>query len=335
MSSKTSRKDSSDPPGTPEVGQPALNWLVQDLLELEFGLSSEDRVRWTVTGFSCGLRLATLESTRARKLLRECVKGEKDNLLTEIVLPQVARRPLTVTDELSKLRGVFTSVLMDPPKEIRSEVTGLDRKQQLAWWFRHSVTWGMQAGLNADSLFTGRMLAFLDKLPLNQRFICDRLVHILRAGERRRRPALIEFFDYTYPSRPLERATIIEAALKVLDESTRWGKPLDAGNWILCGFREGLLISTQNARRRRKVFSESTQEGMEAVWALFAKHVGPDPAGWNPKHLVGEALAWLRKVHPTVVKPNCRAVEFERIRHLFDFAFWMGLAAGASDGSTR
>ena len=74
---------------------------------------------------------------------------------------------------------------------------------------------------------------------------------------------------------------------------------------------------------------------MEDVRSLFAKHIGPDPTGWRPQRLVSETLAQLKKVHPEVVKPNCRAVEFERIRNLFDFTFWMGLAAGAGHGSAR
>jgi hypothetical protein len=340
MGSETARKHSSGPHSRkpacpPEFGHPALNWLGHDLVELEFGLGSECWVHWTSVGFSCGLRLASAESGHAKKLLRECAKGEGDSLLAEIVLLRVGRRPLTVTDELTKVRTVFTNLLTEPPKEIQGALARLERGQQLAWWFRHSIAWGMKAGLDADSLFTGRLLAFLDRLPLNQRFISDRLVHIFRAGERPRRPALIEFFDYSYPVTSMERKTIVELAGKVLVELSRWGKTLAPPEWILCGFREGLLLSTRNAPLRKRLFAESTREGMQAVWSLFAEHVGPDATRWRPKQLVAEALAWLRKVHPSLVQPNCRAVEFERIRHLFDFAFWMGLAAGASDGSAR
>jgi hypothetical protein len=211
----------------------------------------------------------------------------------------------------------------------------LDSGQQLAWWFRHSIAWGMKAGLNADSLFTGRMLVFLERLPLNQRFISDRLIHILRAGGRPRGPALIELFDYSYPATPVERITIVELAGKVLGELARWNKTFAPPEWILCGFREGLLLSTRNTSLRKRLFAESTRECMQHVWSLFETHVGPDPLGWQPQRLVGETLAWLQNAHPDLAKPNCRAVEFERIRHLFDFAFWMGLAAGASGGSTR
>jgi len=339
MSSETSRKHSSVPhprkqAGLPEFGHPALNWLGQDLLELEFRLDSKASVGWTSVGFSCGLRLATVESRHAKKMLGDCGSGQTESLLAEIVLPQVGQRPLTVTDELSKLSRVFGSFLKNPPREIRGELAGLDSAQQFAWWFRHSVVWGLQAGLNADSLFTGRMLAFLDRLPLNQRFISDRLTFILRAEGRLRRPALVEFFDYTYPNTPVERTTIVGFAEKVLEELTHWNKSLEVADWILCGFREGLLLSTRNVPLRKRIFAESTREGMQAVWQLFAKHVGPDAARWHPKRLVSEILAWLRHVHPGVAEPNCRAVEFERIRHLFDFAFWMGLAAGATDGST-
>jgi hypothetical protein len=133
----------------------------------------------------------------------------------------------------------------------------------------------------------------------------------------------------------MERKTIVELAGKVLVELSRWGKTLAPPEWIICGFREGLLLSTRNAPLRTKLFAESTCEGMQAVWSLFAEHVGPDAARWHPKQLVAETLAWLRKVHPGLVQPNYRAVEFERIRHLFDFTFWMGLAAGASDGSAH
>jgi len=104
-------------------------------------------------------------------------------MLDALVLHRLAQRPLTVTDELTKVRTVFVKLLTEPPAEVQGELTRRDRGQQLAWWFRHSIVWGMEAGLNADSLFTGRMLAFLDRLPLNQRFISDRLVHIFRAGD--------------------------------------------------------------------------------------------------------------------------------------------------------
>jgi hypothetical protein len=340
MSSETARKHSSvhhprKPAGPPEFGTPALNWLGHDLVELQFGLGSEAWARWSSVGFSCGLRLATVEAGHARKLLRECANGEKDSLLAELVLPQVGRRPLTVTDELTKVRTVFINLMTEPPQEIQGELARLDHGQQLAWWFRHSVAWGMKAGLDADSLFTGRMLAFLERLPLNQRFISDRLTHILRANGRPRRPALIELFDYSYPRTPVERKTIVELAGKVLGELVHWGKPLEIADWILCGFREGLLLSTRNAPLRKRLVAESTREGMQAVRSLFVEHVGPDPAGWQPQRLVSETMAWLRKVHPNLSKPNCRAVEFERIRQLFDFAFWMGLVAGASDGSAR
>jgi len=341
MSSETSRKRSSVPhpripAGRPEFGHAALNWLGHDLLELEFGLGSETWARWTSVGFSCGLRLASVESGHAKKLVRECsAEDDGANMLDALVLHRLAQRPLTVTDELTKVRTVFVKLLTEPPAEVQGELTRRDRGQQLAWWFRHSIVWGMEAGLNADSLFTGRMLAFLDRLPLNQRFISDRLVHIFRAGERPRRPALIEFFDYSYPDTPVERMTIVELAGKVLGELTHWGKPHGIADWILCGFREGLLLSTRNAPLRKRLFAESTREGMQAVRSLFLEHVGPDPAGWQPQRLVIETMAWLRKVHPNLSKPNCRAVEFERIRQLFDFAFWMGLVAGASDGSAR
>src|SRR6266702_1508289 len=341
MSSETSRKHSSvpasrKPAGPPDFGHPALNWLGQDLLELEFELASEARVRWTVAGFSCGLRLASAESGHAKKLLRECAAGGAvAKMLDELALHRLAQRPLTVTDELTKVRTVFIKLLTEPPKEAQGELARLDRGQQLAWWFRHSIAWGMHAGLNADSLFTGRMLAFLERLPLNQRFISDRLAHILRAGGRPRRPTLIELFDYSYPATPVERITIVELAGKVLGELTRWGKPLEIADWILCGFREGLLLSTRNAPLRKRLFAELRSEGMEDVRSLFAKHIWPDPTGWRPQRLVSDTLAWLQKVHPELVKPNCRSVEFERIRHLFDFTIWMGLAAGASDGPAR
>lgn len=339
MSSETSRKPSSGPhprkqASLPEFGHATLNWLGQDLLELEFGLGSEASVRWALVGFSCGLRLASLESGHAKKLLRECGSDHRESLLAEIVLPQVGRRPLTVTDELSKLGRVFVNLLTDPPSEIRSELTGLDSAQQFAWWFRHSVIWGLQAGLNADSLFTGRMLAFLERLPINQRFISDRLTFILRAERRLRRPALVEFFDYTYPRTPIERTTIVGCAEKILEELAHWNKSGDIADWILCGFREGLILSTRNVPLRKRIFAESTRGGMQAVWSLFAEYVGPEPSGWQPKRLVRETLAWLRKVHPNLEKPNCRAVEFERIREVFDFAFWMGLVAGTGDKST-
>jgi hypothetical protein len=129
--------------------------------------------------------------------------------------------------------------------------------------------------------------------------------------------------------------TIVELAAKVLGELTHWGKTLEIADWILCGFREGLLLSTRNAPLRKRLFAESTREGMKAVRSLFGEHVGPNPTGWRPQRLVSETLAWLRKAHPDFEKPNCRAVEFERIRHLFDFTLWMGLAAGASEGPTR
>ena len=338
MSSETSRQHSPvphsrKPAGPPEFGHPALNWLGQDLLELEFKLGSEAWARWTSVGFSCGLRLASAEAGHAKKLLRECTKGQTDLVLAEMVLPLVGRRPLTVTDELTKVRTVFINLLTNPPNQIQAELEGLDHGKQLAWWFCHSIVWGMKAGLDADSLFTGRMLAFLERLPLNQRFICDRLIHIVRTGGRPRRPALIELFDYSYPVTPVERKTIVELAAKVLGELTHWGKTLEIADWILCGFREGLILSTRNAPLRKKLFTESTAEGMRTVWFLFEKHVEPDPAGWSPQHLVSETLAWLKEARPSLTKPNCRAVEFERIRHLFDFAFWMGLAAGAADGS--
>jgi hypothetical protein len=341
MSSETSRKYSSaphprKPAGLPDFGHPALNWLGRDLLELGFGLGSDAWARWTSVGFSCGLRLSSAESGYAKKLLRECADDDAGaNMMDALVLHRLAQRPLTVTDELTKVRTVFLKFLTEPPKEIQGELARLDPGQQLAWWLRHSIAWGIQAGLNADSLFTGRMLAFLERLPLNQRFISDRLTHILRTGGRPPRPALIELFDYSYPATPVERTTIVELAGKVLGELTHWGKPHEISDWILCGFREGLLLSTRNAPLRKRLFAESTREGMQAIRSLFVEHVGPDPAGWQPQRLVSETLAWLRKVHPSLAKPNCRAVEFERIRHLFDFAFWMGLAAGAGNGSTR
>lgn len=340
MNSETSRKPSSvphprNPADPPEFGHPALNWLGHDLVDLEFGLGSETWARWSAVGFACGMRLASVEPGHARKLVREWTNGEKDRLLAEMVLPQVGRRPLTVTDELTKIRRVFINLMTEPPEEIQGELARLERGQHLAWWFRHSIAWGMKAGLDADSLFTGRLLALFDRLPLNQRFISDRLVHIFRAGERPRRPALIELFDYSYPVTPMERRTTVELAGKVLAELSRWGKTLAPQEWILCGFREGLLLSTRNAPLRNRLFDELTCEGMQAIWSLFTEHVGPDAARWQPKQLVAETLTWLRKVHPSLVQPNCRAVEFERIRHLFDFAFWMGLAAGASDGSGR
>jgi hypothetical protein len=233
------------------------------------------------------------------------------------------------TDRLNQLRIIFGSLMMDPPEAIREEVGKLDADKQLAWWFRHSVRWGLRSGLNADSLFTGGLLAFFEKLPLNQRFICDRLLRIMRAGQNRpRRITLIEFFDYSYPATPVERRTIVKAAEKVLEELMHCGRQFEPADWILCGFREGLLLSTQNGPLRRRLFAELTREGMEATWSLFAEHIGADPVGWRPQRLVREAFVWLHAVRPHVAKPNCRAVEFERLRHLFDFAFWMGLAAG-------
>lgn len=340
MSSETSRKPSSvsdpgKPAGLPDFGHPVLNWLGHDLVELDFGIGSEAWARWTSVGFSCGLRLASAEVDHANKLLRECTKCERLSMLAEVVLPRMGRRLLTVTDELIRIRAVFNDLLTDPPNEIQGELAGFDRGQQLAWWLRHSIALGLKAGLDADSLSTGWMLAFLERLPLNQRFISDRLIHIVRAGGRPRRPALIEFLDYSYPATPVERKAVVELATKVLDELAIRRNPFEIGYWILCGFREGLVLSTRNPPLRKRLFAESTCEGMQTIWSLFAKHVGPDAVAWRPERLVSEALAWLHKARPNLEKPNCRAVEFERIRHLFDFSFWMGLAAGAGANSTR
>lgn len=321
-------------PSGVEFGHAALNWLGLDLLDLGFPTSREAWPRWTAVGYSCGLRLATAERPCASQLLRGCADGRQHHQPTQMALCRMDGTPLAKTDRLNQLRIIFGSLIMDPPEAIRVEVAKLGADKQLAWWFRHSVRWGLRSGLNADSLFTGGLLAFFDKLPLNQRFICDRLLRIMQTGLKRpRRTTLIEFFDYTYPTRPVERTTIVKVAEKVLEELSRLNRQFEPADWILCGFREGLLLSTRNAPLRRKLFSESTREGMRTVWDLFVTHIGPDPAGWRPQRLVSETLGWLQKVHPDVVEPNCRAVEFERIRHLFDFAFWMGLAAGANDGA--
>lgn len=341
MSSEASRKYSSglhfrNRSGLPDFGHPALNWLCRDLLELGFGLDPEAWTRWTTVGFSCGLRLASLESEHAKQLLRKvsaddfCATG-----IEALALNHLAQRPLTVTDELTKVRNVFMKLLTEPPAEAQRESSRINSGQQLAWWFRHSIVWGMKAGLNADSLFTGRMLAFLETLPLRQRFISDRLVHILRAGGRPRRPTLIEFFDYSYPTTPVERMTIVELAGKVLCEQTHRGQPLEIADWILCGFREGLLLSTRNASLRKRLCTEATREGRQVVQSLFAEYIGPDPTGWRSQRLVRKAMAWLEKVHPNLARPNCRASELDRIRQLFDFAFWMGLVAGVAARSPR
>lgn len=317
----------------PEFGHRILNWIGLDLVELGFRLVDDEHARWCTAGFSCGLRLAALEPSSARRLLREFSPGANANASTGAVLSAVGNRPLTVTDELSKVRKVFSSLLRSPPEEILPDVRSLGSLERLAWWFRHSVVWGIHAGLNADALFTGRMLAFLERLPVNQRFICDRLTHIVRNGHRHHRSALIELIDYTYPSQSLERATITKAATQTLKEAQRWNKIHDPAHWILCGFRDGLILSTRNSELRERLFAESSRDGMKATWELFHEHIGLDATGWHPKRIVGEAIAWLQGVHPKVSKPDCSAAEFECIRHLFDFAFWMGLAAGAATNS--
>jgi hypothetical protein len=341
MDSGTSRKhpssfQSGKRSEPPEFGHPALNWLCGDLLELGFGLDPETWTRWTTVGFSCGLRLASLESEYAKQLLRQTVADDFNAAGIEaLALNDLAQRPLTATDELTKVRKVFRKMLTEPPAEIRPALARLGRGEQLAWWFRHSVAWGIKAGLNADSLFTGRMLAFLERMPLNQRFISDRLVHIFRSGEKPRRPPLIALFDYSYPASPLERTTIVKLAAKVLSELNHQGQPLEIADWILCGFREGLFLSTRNNLLRKRLCAEATRKGIQVVQSLFAEYIGPDPAGWSSQRLVRKGMAWLEKVHPNLTKPNCRAVELERIRQLFDFAFWMGLVAGVGGCLTR
>jgi hypothetical protein len=61
---------------------------------------------------------------------------------------------------------------------------------------------------------------------------------------------------------------------------------------------------------------------------VFAQYIGPDPGSWYTERLVAQSLSWLRTTHPHLAGTVCRAMEFERIRNLFDFSFWMGLAGG-------
>src|SRR5208282_1928538 len=128
----------------PDFGHPALNWLCRDLLELGFGLDPEAWTRWTTVGFSCGLRLASLESEHAKQLLREAAADDFNATGIEaLALTHLAQRPLTATDELTKVRKVFMKLLTEPPAEIRPALARLGRGEQLAWWFRHSVAWGI------------------------------------------------------------------------------------------------------------------------------------------------------------------------------------------------
>ena len=88
---------------------------------------------------------------------------------------------------------------------------------------------------------------------------------------------------------------------------------------------------SQDADFRGALFGELTRTELLSLVSLFERRVGRNPGEWSPDHLVATATAWLRDNHPHVATPDCRVAEFERIRHLFDFAFWMGLTAGGTE----
>jgi hypothetical protein len=319
------------PPPVHGVPSKPIFRLLVELREAGFSRSLEELPRWLAAAYTNGLYWGHRERSLAQAFQLQDLEPVSAGALFPILEDRLNAAPLEPGNELLQLRAVLQQLVSQYPLATALKTHRLRRgTPSLSGWFGTAVSWGLRASLAGDALFTGRLLALYDCLSPSQKFLTDRLGCILRAGNRRRRPLLVEFFEYTYPNTPQERATLTATAHRVFHELRHQGHPLDEASWIRCGFRDGLSLSTHNPPLCRQLFEEIGSPARQDNWWLFAEHIGPDSTQWQPDRLVREAKRWLGKTHPKTVVPQNRPAEFERLRHLFDFSFWMGLSAGAS-----
>lgn len=307
-----------------------LRQLARDLLQFDFGLERNQWPRWAAVAFLNGLRLAHCEPALAAHLLTPApapLMAESERILEQL------RTGLPLTDELGALKRGFAELTENPPAFIRDSFAGLGPDAlaaKLARWFVAAAVWGLRTGLQGEDIHAGHLTGLVERLPLGQQFVGNRLVILARCSRRKQRPALVEMFTYSYPSRSVERRVLPAAALQTFRRLRKRESLLDCSAWVLSGFRDGLMLS-QDADFRGVLFAELTRTDLLSLVSIFERRVGRNPAGWSSSRLVAIATAWLSDNHPHVVTPDCRAAEFERIRHLFDFAFWMGMTAGGTE----
>lgn len=306
-----------------ELREPVLQDLAADLMELELGSGANPVSRLAATAFVNGLRFAYRNPARAEEFAQ---KIPPDDALTPSgvfkLTPDLLHRS---GHEIEILRAAFRKMLQLLPSPVQKRLAATEASCQAAWWIPRAVACGIRAGLDADCLEAGHLLAYVGRRSLSQQFISDRLRILIKTEGRNRRPLLIEFIKYTYPRRTREREVIVILAEKVLAELQRQGSPLDPAAWILGGFREGLFLSTSQAALRKELVAELKADDHRSAYSLFERYIGPDPARWAPERLIANAQEWCRKTHPEMADPKFRPEEFEYIRHLFDFSVWMGL----------
>ncbi len=301
---------------------PLLRRFAADLIELNFGPGPDQTPRWATAAFLNGARLARTEPDFARELLANPPRALS-------LTPDVLWANLTDSDspsslDLDRLRAAFRRCIESQAGRPDPEDDSGAAESHLAAWITTAAWWGLEAGLAQDHLNLGLLLALTDTHGLAQRFIGDRLLCLGRSRGQPRQPALVSLVEYSYPATPVERVVITGAAREFWRAQSRSNNRLNAGDWILGGFRAGLFLAWREPAICRRLFDESP-EGTRISRELFAEYIGADVCGWLPDRLVARSLDWLARVHPRVAGQVGRPEELERLRHLFDFAFWMGL----------
>jgi hypothetical protein len=227
--------------------------------------------------------------------------------------------------ELIALKACFGELVANPPERVNAVLNETATEDRFWFWFASAAAAGAQAGLDRDSLFAGRFLAFSDRLSFCDRFVQDRLWVLWPFCPAKVVPTLISLFAYSYPDHPCQRCTVVAHAHKVLQALEATGEVLDRESWIVRGFHEGLLVASQEPELKQEMFDELAPSDLDDVRHLAIEFIGHYPARWKPPWLVDGTWRWCRRAHPRIIEPTSRVVEFTLIRHLFDFAFWMGL----------
>lgn len=298
-----------------------LRQLAHDLVQAGFTLDRAQWPRWATVAFVNGVRLSHREPVLAVSLASPApaaLLDEAEHLLRRL------RPHVGSTFNAGTLRTAFEQVLDTPPPFLGAALADLPPPDTLARWFTAALVWGLRTGLDGLELVAGRCLAFDAGESLGHHFIGHRLLTLARCRRRHQRATLIEMISYSYPARSRQRQVIPRLAAGVLRALRRRGTPLDEAGWVLNGFWHGLRLSTPGLGKA--LWAELPPLLAQTLERHFKAHIRRDPAEWTPQRLVGAALDWeLWYTSPT---PGNTISDLERVRHLFDYAFWMGVLAG-------
>lgn len=309
----------------------AIRILFQDVCELNFGNERKAWPRWLAVAYVNGLQLGHYRPDLATELLRDC--GASDASQLQAALHAELDHPMRdSTKPLNHLRDACAKVLRShDANEGTGRAPHLRRpKRELARWFAALLQCGLLAGLRGESLFAGQMLRGILPMQAEQKYLAERLVYILRRGDQRRRPLQIEIFVHSLQLDPIERRSLTAIANRIWTQiRQRRADTLREEEWVARGFREGLALARRRGAFARRLIEARSPVFRHVIVRHFTDYIGFDRKLWIKDNLAYAAQRWLARTVDGLNEKDHVIIQIARIRHLLEFAFWMGLYAGS------